>query len=95
MEASYTARVIPEVGLRFKPKNTSIEPVITEEKNYKVYKWTVKNLAPVEYEEGSVDAGDRYPHVTLVPDRFSYYGFKAICLPGTAWHMDKRSLPGS
>ncbi|MBL7740483.1 MAG: DUF3857 domain-containing protein [Chitinophagaceae bacterium] len=76
IEASYTARVLPEVGLRYLNKNTSIEPVITDEGKFKVYKWTVKNLSPVEYEEGSVAAIDRYPHVTFAPEKFSHYGFK-------------------
>ncbi|HLG41238.1 MAG TPA: transglutaminase domain-containing protein, partial [Chitinophagaceae bacterium] len=62
--------------LRYKAKNTSIEPLITEDGNYKVYKWSVKNLAPVEYEEGAVAGRDRYPHVLIVTNKFSHYGFE-------------------
>jgi hypothetical protein len=65
-----------ELGLRYKPKNTLVEPVITEDGKYKVYKWSVKNLAPIEYEEGSIGSMDRYPHVMIVSDKFSHYGFE-------------------
>lgn len=76
VETNYTAKIPAEIGLRYKAKNTSVEPVITDEGKYKVYKWTVKNLAPIEYEEGSVGVRSRYPHVTIVPDHFSHYGFQ-------------------
>jgi hypothetical protein len=76
VEANYTIKIAEEMGLRYKPKNTSIEPAITTEDKYKVYKWTVKNLPPIDYEEGSVAVESRYPHVTIAPNHFSYYGLE-------------------
>jgi hypothetical protein len=76
VESNYTARVPVEIGLRYKAKNTSIEPVVTDEGKYKVYKWSVKNLVPMEYEEGAVSGRARYPQITIVSDKFSYHGFE-------------------
>ncbi len=76
VESSYTAKVPVDIPLRYKGKNTSIEPVITEEGKYKMYKWAVKNLAPIDYEEGAVSYRDRYPQVSIVCDKFTHYGFE-------------------
>ena len=76
VESNFTVRAPANAGIRYKAKNTTIEPVITEEGKYKVYKWTVKNVAPIEYEEGAVASRDRYPHVMIVSDKFSHYGFE-------------------
>ncbi len=75
IESNYTVNVPVEMGLRYKAKNTAIEPVITEEGKNKIYKWSVKNLSPIEYEEGAVASAARYPHVMMVTDKFSHYGF--------------------
>jgi Domain of Unknown Function with PDB structure (DUF3857)/Transglutaminase-like superfamily len=76
VESNYTIRAPAEIGLRYKAKNTTIQPVLTDEGKYKVYKWSVKNLSPIEYEEGAVSSSDRYPHIMIVSDKFSHYGFK-------------------
>ena len=65
----------PIFPLRYKPQHTSLQPVISQYGNYTTYKWTVKNQSPIEYEEGSASGSDKYPHVKIVSDRFSYYGF--------------------
>src|SRR5205814_5789815 len=41
VEANYTIKIAEEMGLRYKPKNTTIEPAVTSEDKYKVYTWTV------------------------------------------------------
>lgn len=76
VESNYTIKVPAELGIRYKGKNTGIQPAITDEGKYKVYKWTVKNMPPIEYEEGAVSASSRYPHVMVTADRFSHYGFE-------------------
>ena len=76
VESNYTARVPADLGLRYKSKYTSIEPAISEDGQYKIYKWSVKNLPPIEYEEGAIGSMDRYPHVMIVSDKFSYYGYE-------------------
>jgi hypothetical protein len=75
VESSYTAKIPAEMSLRYKAKNTFIEPNISEDGKYKIYKWTIKNLAPIEYEPGSVAIRNRYPHILIVPNKFSHYGF--------------------
>jgi transglutaminase-like putative cysteine protease len=75
IESNYTVRVPAEIGLRYKSFNTSIRPEISEEGKYKVYKWVVRNLPPIEYEEGMASARSKYPYIAIVADNFSYYGF--------------------
>jgi hypothetical protein len=74
MESHYTAKIPLGFGLRHKARNTSIEPLIADEGKYKIYKWSVKNLAPLNYEAGSVSTADMLPHVNIVLDQFSHYG---------------------
>jgi hypothetical protein len=76
IESTYTVTVPAALGLRYKAKNTTIEPVVADDGKDKVYKWSVKNLSPIEYEEGAVASSDRYPHIMLVTDKFSHYGFE-------------------
>ena len=76
LESNFTARVPAEIGLRYKAFNTSIKPAISDDGNYKLYKWKVKDLAPIEYEEGAVSAKNKYPYIALVADNFSHYGFR-------------------
>lgn len=76
VESNYTARVPTEIPLRYKAENITIEPAVSIDGKYKVYKWTVKNLSPIAYEEGAVSEGSRYPHIKIVTDQFSHYGFR-------------------
>jgi len=71
--SSFTARVPVDLDLRYKEKNIHLTPEITTEDKYKLYKWTVKNLVPLEYEEGAVSTENRYPTVLLAPNRFKMY----------------------
>jgi hypothetical protein len=77
VESNYTAKVPANMPLRYKPEHTSLQPEVSQYGNYKIYKWTVKNQSPMEYEEGSSSSSDKYPHIKIVSDKFSYYG-----LPG-------------
>jgi len=76
VESSYTARVPDEIGFRYKSKNINLQPTVKEEGKVKVYTWTVRNMAPIEYEEGAVHPSDRYPSVAFSPIHFSYYGYR-------------------
>lgn len=76
LSSTYTARVPAEMGFKYKPVNTTLQPVVTQDGRYKVYKWAVKDLAPIENEDGAVSAESRYPHVALVNEQFSHYGFR-------------------
>jgi hypothetical protein len=75
VESYFTARVPVDMGLRYKPKNTTIQPVVTDDGKYKIYKWAVKGLAPLKIEEGAVADKGRYPYVALASDKFSHYGY--------------------
>ena len=73
--SSFTARVPKELDLRYKESNIKLTPEITTDDKYKSYKWTVNNLAPIEYEEGAVSYGGRYPTIVLAPNRFKLYDY--------------------
>ena len=46
VESNYTAKVPARYPLRYKPKHTSLQPVVSQYGKYKIYKWTVKNQPP-------------------------------------------------
>jgi hypothetical protein len=72
--SSFTVKVPKDLDLRYKEKNIKLAPQITEDAQYKLYKWSVTNLAPIEDEAGAVSSESRYPSILLAPNRFSYYG---------------------
>ena len=63
VESNYTAKVPANMPLRYKPEHTSLQPEVSQFGSYKIYKWTIKNQSPVEYEEGSSSGSDKYPHI--------------------------------
>jgi transglutaminase-like putative cysteine protease len=72
--STYTARVPKDLDLRFKEKNISLKPEITEDAKTKTYKWTVRNLPPFEDEEGAMGDEYHFPAIELAPNKFSLYG---------------------
>ena len=68
--ASYTVKVLKDLDLRYKEKNIHLDPVVSWDGKYKVYNWSVKDLAPIEYEEGAVSIESRNPSILLAPNRF-------------------------
>ena len=68
--SSFTARIYKDFDLRYKEKNIKLSPVITEDGDYKVYTWSVKNLSPIRYEENAVSYESRYPSILLAPNKF-------------------------
>ncbi len=56
-QSSFTAKVPKELDLRYQEKNIKLSPQITENDRYKLYQWRVRNLSPIEHEEGSVSYG--------------------------------------
>ncbi len=73
--SSFTARVPKDLDLRYKESNIKLAPEITTDDKYKTYKWAVNNLAPIEYEEGTVSYSGRYPTIILAPNRFKLYDY--------------------
>jgi len=43
--STFTARVPKDIDIRYREKNISLKPEVTEDAKYKVYKWTVKYFA--------------------------------------------------
>jgi hypothetical protein len=68
--SSFTAKIPKELDIRYKENNISLKPVITQDDKYKFYKWSVKNLAPVKYEQRAVTFRERYPCIKLAPNKF-------------------------
>jgi len=76
VQSAYTATVPAGMKLRYKASRCNLVPVITEGEKGTTYQWTVSNLAPIEFEEGSTARRGRYPYVSIVSDQFSHYGFQ-------------------
>ena len=69
-QSHFTARVKRDLGFRYKEKNIHLSPVVTEDGNYNVYRWSVSSMLPVRYEQNAVNYGNRYPSILLAPNRF-------------------------
>ncbi len=67
--SSFIVRINKNIDFRFKEKNIKLDPVITENRNFKIYTWSVKNLDPIRYEENSADRS-MYPVILLAPNQF-------------------------
>ena len=76
VQSTYTATLPAGMKLRYKANRCHLAPVITEGEKGSTYQWTVSNLAPIDYEEGSTAPRGRYPYVSIVSDQFSHYGFQ-------------------
>ncbi len=74
--SSFTVKVPEELDLRYKEKNIKLTPQVSTADKIKTYTWSVKNLSPVEYEEGAVSYESRYPSIILAPNRFKIYDFE-------------------
>jgi hypothetical protein len=73
VEASeFIAKIPKEIGLRFKEKNIKLSPIVTDEGNSSLYKWSVKNLSPFKDEDGAVHPRHRYPAILFAPNKFKY-----------------------
>jgi hypothetical protein len=75
LQSSFVAKVPVTLDLRHRSKNISLQPVVKDEGKFKTYTWEVKNMIPVQYEEGAVDFNDRFPSIELAPNKFSIYGY--------------------
>jgi hypothetical protein len=68
--SSFTARINKNIDLRYKEKNIKLSPVVTEDGDFKVYTWSVKNLSPIKYEENAVNNESGFPSILLAPNKF-------------------------
>ena len=81
--SSYTVRILNDLDLRYKEKNIHLDPALNYEGRYKIYNWNVRNLAPLEYEEGAVSYESRYPSILLAPNKFKVEDFEGNM---TSWN---------
>lgn len=70
VQSLFTARVAPDLDLRYKARNIKLSPTIKDEGKIRTYTWEVKNLAPIESEESAVSYENRYPSILLAPNKF-------------------------
>lgn len=73
--SSFTATVPADMGLRYKARNSSLQPDSSVDGKTLVYQWKVNNLPALAYEEGAVNRDSRYPHILLAPNRFELDGY--------------------
>ncbi|MEJ7911707.1 MAG: DUF3857 domain-containing protein [Chitinophagaceae bacterium] len=76
IESSYTVKLPSSMELRHKSRHSDLQPLITEEGQFRLYKWSVANLAPLKDEVGGVAFNKRFPYVQIVSNQFSHYGFR-------------------
>lgn len=75
MSSAYTAKILPELDLRYKAKNTSIAPQISTADKYKVYNWSVTNLPAVKPEPESGNSDGLFPKILIAPNKIEYDGY--------------------
>ncbi len=75
MNSAYTAKILPELDLRYKPKNTAITPQISTTDKYKVYNWSVNNLPAIKAEQGSGNGDGLFPKILIAPNKIEYDGY--------------------
>jgi transglutaminase-like putative cysteine protease len=73
MHSAYTIKILPELDLRYKAKNTAITPQVSAEGKYKIYNWSVTNAATVKAEQGSVR--DLLPKILIAPNKIEFDGY--------------------
>lgn len=76
LESNYTIRIPKDISLRHRSRHIKLDPLVQEEGNRKIFKWSIKNMAAKEYEEGSVDYSVAFPYVQVITEQFSHYGHK-------------------
>jgi len=74
--STFIAKIPADLDLRYKPRNTTIAPVISTDGKFKTYTWSVKNLPALEIEEGTADGRSYFPHVLLAPNKFELDGYE-------------------
>lgn len=92
--AEFHARIKNDVGLRYKEKNIRLTPVITNDGEYSIYRWSVNNLSVIENEENSVNYLSRYPTILLAPEWFKlgdYPGNMSTWEDFGRWYNDLQS----
>lgn len=75
MSSAYTTKILPELDLRYKAKNTAIAPQISTADKYKIYTWSVNNLPAIKPEPGSGNSDGLFPKILIAPNKIEYDGY--------------------
>ena len=75
MSSAYTIKILPELDLRYKAKNTAITPQISTVDKYKVYNWSVNNLPAIKPEQGSGNGDGLFPKILIAPNKIEFDGY--------------------
>lgn len=71
--STFSAKVPADLDLRYKEQEIKLAPQVTQDGSYKIYKWSVKDLPPVKWEEQSIVGYLYFPAIFLGPNRFKIY----------------------
>lgn len=74
-QSTYIAKIPNELGMRYKVKNFSSEPIIASEDNSKIYTWNMENFQAIDSEPFSPDYRSFLPMVYFSPNKFEYDGY--------------------
>ncbi|MFT3935449.1 MAG: DUF3857 domain-containing protein [Chitinophagaceae bacterium] len=62
--------------IRYRPRNCSIQPVIKEDGNKKIYTWQLSNLTAITRESSAPDLNEIVPNVSFAPSVFEVDNYK-------------------
>ncbi|MEI7736078.1 MAG: transglutaminase-like domain-containing protein [Ferruginibacter sp.] len=68
----FTVKVLSELDLRYKAKNTSITPQISSDSKYKIYTWSAGNLEAIKTEKGIGNGDGLFPKILISPNKVEY-----------------------
>ena len=62
--------------VRYRSSNCSVQPVITEDGNKKIYTWQMKDLPAITRETNAPDMNEIAPNIRFAPSDFEVQGYK-------------------
>jgi hypothetical protein len=74
-QSTYIAKIPNKLGMRYKVKNFSSEPIITPEDDSKIYTWSIENFHAIGSEPFGPNYRNFLPMVYLSPNKFEYDGY--------------------
>ena len=74
-KSSFTVIVPADLDIRYKEQNIKLAPVITTDKDKKIYAWSAQNMKALRYEAESVSQESYCPEILIAPNRFELDGY--------------------
>jgi len=75
MSSVFSVKILPELDIRYKPKNTTIQPQVATVDKLKVYTWSANNLKAIKPEAGSGNSDGLFPKILIAPNKIEYDGY--------------------